>query len=290
MFCKGTLKFVGQAETVRRVKRGIQSLLDRFNGPVPKRPVIALALLLLLTGGWSTRAQSKRKGPVRQPQSEQSRSADQLARTREEFIKAAKEYKTSLEKLLVLYEGNARKAAERLVQAKELQSAGLISKRELEESEHQVAGAQSKIAEVRQQIASADTQIADTLVEAQAAELMAQAPPIPVGKLLTTTTYVRYNAPGAWYLSEAWKVQNFFLEKFKRPLPISAFGQSAVHDRWGLDHHNAMDVPINPDAPEGQALMIFLRNNGIPFSAFRMAIPGAATGPHIHVGRPSHKL
>ncbi|HEV7859428.1 MAG TPA: TolC family protein [Pyrinomonadaceae bacterium] len=251
---------------------------------------MGLLCLVLLTGGWPARAQSKKSGPTRQPQTEQSRAADQLARTREEFIKAAKDYKASLEKLLILYEGNARRAAKRLVQAKELQSAGLISQRELEESEHQVAGAQSKIAEVRQQIASADTQIADTLVEAQAAELMAQAPPLPVGKLLTTTTYIRYNAPGLWSLSEAWKVQSFFLGKFRRPLPISAFGQSAVHDRWGLDHHNAMDVPINPDAPEGQALMIFLRQSGIPFSAFRMAIPGAATGPHIHVGRPSHKL
>jgi hypothetical protein len=273
-----------------RVKRVIQSLLERFNGPASNREVVWLLLLLLLTGGWSARAQSKKREAIRRPQTEQAGAADQLARTREEFIRAAKEYKASLEKLLVLYEGNARKAAERLVQSKELQAAGLISKKELEESEHQVAAAQSKIAEVRQQVASADTEIADTLVEAQAAKLMAQAPPIPVGKLLTTTTYIRYNAPGAWYLSEAWKVQSFFLAKFRRPLPISAFGQSAVHDRWGLDHHNAMDVPINPDAPEGQALMSFLRSSGIPFSAFRMAIPGAATGPHIHVGRPSHKL
>lgn len=275
---------------MRRVRRVIQSLSDSFNGPAFDWRVVGLLCLLLSMGCWPTRAQSKKRGPTRQPETEQSRATDQLARTREEFVRAAKEYKASLEKLLVLYEGNARRAAERLDQAKELQSAGLISKRELEESEQRVAGAQSKISEVRQQIASADTQVADTLVEAQAAEMMAQAPPLPVGKLLTTTTYIRYNAPGAWSLSEAWKVQSFFLEKFRRPLPISAFGQSAVHDRWGLDHHNAMDVPINPDAPEGQALMLFLHSSGIPFSAFRMAIPGAATGPHIHVGRPSHKL
>ena len=45
----------------------------------------------------------------------------------------------------------------------------------------------------------------------------------------------------------------------------------------------------NPDGAEGQALMEFLRASGIPFSAFRMAIPGTATGPHIHIGQPSHR-
>ncbi len=46
-------------------------------------------------------------------------------------------------------------------------------------------------------------------------------------------------------------------------LPIAVFGQGAIHDRWRLDHHNAMDVSLNPDGPEGQALMEFLRGNGI---------------------------
>jgi hypothetical protein len=62
-----------------------------------------------------------------------------------------------------------------------------------------------------------------------------------------------------------------------------------LHNRWGLDHRNAMDVGISPDSVEGQALMEFLRANGIPFAAFRVAIPGSATGPHIHIGLPSHR-
>jgi len=67
------------------------------------------------------------------------------------------------------------------------------------------------------------------------------------------------------------------------------FGQGSIHDRWRLDHHNSMDVSLHPDGPEGQALLGYLRANGIPFLAFRQAIPGTATGPHIHVGRPSHR-
>ncbi|PYS58364.1 MAG: hypothetical protein DMF74_24035, partial [Acidobacteria bacterium] len=80
-----------------------------------------------------------------------------------------------------------------------------------------------------------------------------------------------------------------FQQTFKRPLPIAVFGQGAIHNQWHLDHRNAMDVSLNPDGPEGQALMDFMRRNGIPFSAFRAAIPGVATGPHIHIGSPSHR-
>ena len=29
---------------------------------------------------------------------------------------------------------------------------------------------------------------------------------------------------------------------------------------------------------------------GIPFLAFRGAVPGKATGPHIHIGFPSHRF
>jgi hypothetical protein len=67
------------------------------------------------------------------------------------------------------------------------------------------------------------------------------------------------------------------------------FGQGAIHNQWRLDHRNAMDISLRPDEPEGQALIDFLKRNGIPFSAFRTAIPGVATGPHIHIGMPSHR-
>src|SRR5215216_3530683 len=55
-------------------------------------------------------------------------------------------------------------------------------------------------------------------------------------------------APGKWTLAEATKVEKFFVSKFKRPLPLSAFGQSDLHTRWGLDHRNGMDVGLHPDS------------------------------------------
>jgi len=92
-----------------------------------------------------------------------------------------------------------------------------------------------------------------------------------------------------WSLADAKKVENFFFTKFGRPLPTSAFGQSEIHDRWGLDHRQGMDVGLHPDSEEGIALVNFLRTEKIPFLVFRHAIPGVATGPHIHIGRPSHR-
>ncbi len=96
-------------------------------------------------------------------------------------------------------------------------------------------------------------------------------------------------APGKWSLAEASKVEKFFVTKFGRPLPTTAFGQSDLHTRWGLDHRNGMDVGLHPDSVEGRALIEFLRAESIPFLVFRGPIPGVATGPHIHVGNRSSR-
>ncbi|HEU0253618.1 MAG TPA: hypothetical protein VFR12_11345 [Pyrinomonadaceae bacterium] len=95
--------------------------------------------------------------------------------------------------------------------------------------------------------------------------------------------------PRKWSLAEANKVKEFFLTRFNRPLPLSAFGQSDLHTRWGLDHRNGMDVNLHPDSVEGRALVAFLRAESIPFLVFRGPIPGVATGPHIHVGNRSSR-
>ena len=214
---------------------------------------------------------------------------DELGRLREEFIKATNEYKASLEKLRESYEKSVTGAEAELTKSQELFAAGLISRNKLEASEAELAQAKGKVAEVNQRMTGAEAQIADTVLEAEAEKTFARARPIPKGGLVSTTAMIRYNGAAVWSLSDAWKVQRFFLNAFKRPLPVAVFGQGAIHDRWRLDHHNAMDVSLHPDGPEGQALLGFLRASGIPFLAFRQAIPGTATGPHIHIGRPSHR-
>ncbi|HAF12844.1 MAG TPA: hypothetical protein DCK99_03915 [Blastocatellia bacterium] len=255
---------------------------------------VSTALVLFSVPFIPETAAAQKKSAVTRPKANptapnKTKPVDELTRLRHEFIQATKDYKGSLEKLLVINEKNVRKAEDRLTQSKELFAAGLISKNDFEGSERAVAEAKAKVTEVNQRIASADTQIADTLLEAEAETKLAKTKPIPKGGFVKTASFIRYNGGTAWALSDAWKVQRFFLDVFKKPLPIAVFGQGAIHDRWRLDHHNAMDVSLHPDGPEGQALLRFLRSNGIPFLAFRESIPGTATGPHIHIGRPSHR-
>lgn len=253
---------------------------------------VILSLLLMPM----TVAQKKRIGSklgtakkTNQSKTKQTKPADELTRLREEFIKATNDYKASLERLKESYEKSVRKAEDELTKSRELFAAGLISRKVVETGEAQLAQEKDKVAEVDRRMATADSQIADTLLEAEAETKLAKSKPLPKGGMIKTASFIRYNGGAAWTLSDAWKVQRFFLDAFKRPLPIAVFGQGSIHDRWRLDHHNAMDVSLHPDGPEGQALLGFLRANGIPFLAFREAIPGTATGPHIHVGRPSHR-
>jgi hypothetical protein len=246
--------------------------------------VVLVCLVLLLppiTSGQKKSTAARQKPKPTKP-------VDELTKLREEFVKAANEYKASLEKLRASYEKSVVKAEEELVKSTTLFAGGLISRNQLEADQREVAKAKDRVVEVNQRVANADTQIAQTLLEADAEKKMAKTR-IPRGGLIQTPTLIRFNGTGAWVLSDAWKVQRFFLESFKKPLPIAVFGQGPIHDRWRLDHRNSMDISLHPDGPEGQSLLGFLKMNGIPFLAFRGAIPGTATGPHIHIGRPSHR-
>lgn len=99
---------------------------------------------------------------------------------------------------------------------------------------------------------------------------------------------IKYSAD--WSLEKAEKIKDFFVKKFGHDLPVSAMGQTETHDKLGFDHHDAMDVALNPDSREGRTLIGYLRQMKIPFIAFRRRVEGAATGPHIHIGNPSQRV
>src|ERR1039458_8641117 len=86
------------------------------------------------------------------------------------------------------------------------------------------------------------------------------------------------------------RVEVAFEEHFGKKLPVSAVGETAVHRALGFDHRGRVDVALNPDQPEGAWLCQYLAQNHIPFFAFRQAVPGKATGAHIHIGPMSTKL
>ena len=92
-----------------------------------------------------------------------------------------------------------------------------------------------------------------------------------------------------WSLALLPTLDRYFAGRFHRPLPVSALGQTAVHDRLGFDHRNAIDIAVHPDTPEGRALMLYLRGQRIPFLAFRRAQAGVATGAHVHIGEASYR-
>jgi hypothetical protein len=81
-----------------------------------------------------------------------------------------------------------------------------------------------------------------------------------------------------------------FEKQFREPLPVSARGETAVHRALGFDHTGRVDVALTPDSAEGQWLRKYLEQRSIPYYAFRVAIPGKATAPHIHIGPASTRL
>jgi len=81
-----------------------------------------------------------------------------------------------------------------------------------------------------------------------------------------------------------------FEKQFHEPLPVSARGSTAVHRAMGFDHTGRIDVAIAPDSAEGVWLRKYLETKSIPYYAFRVAMAGKATAPHIHIGPGSTRI
>ena len=188
--------------------------------------------------------------------------------------------------VLPLQQAEVTRLSASLDQLRQLYDEGLIAKVELDKADADLKAAQTKVETTQNQIAN------DAKLAAEAKKLAATPKFKPLTKLtsLTIGSAVLGSIAGSWSLSNLSSVQQFFRQRFGKPLPTSSVGQSATHDRLGWDHRNSVDVGLNPDSPEGSALINYLQQAGIPFLAFRSAIPGVATGPHIHIGFPSHRI
>jgi hypothetical protein len=100
----------------------------------------------------------------------------------------------------------------------------------------------------------------------------------------------RYDGDGIFTTGTLSRVEMAFARQFGKPLPVSAMGETAVHRALGFDHRGRVDVAVHPDQPEGVWLREYLTENRIPYFAFRQAVPGKATGAHIHIGPMSTRL
>ena len=100
----------------------------------------------------------------------------------------------------------------------------------------------------------------------------------------------RFDGDGAFSMVAFSRVEFEYSKHFGKALPVSAMGDTAVHRSLGFDHRGRVDVAINPDQPEGHWLLEYLVQNRIPYFAFRHAVPGKATGAHIHIGPMSTRF
>jgi hypothetical protein len=234
-----------------------------------KRPALALILVLLaLTAPLAARGA---------PPSDARRD---LERARADVVATSRDYRASLDRLLPLREEAVRRAATALETRRRLLESGAVARREVEAAEAAVTAAQAELDATRRDIADAERLVAEAIAAATL-------PPPTPGQTTATATLIQHHGPAAWSLARVTPLQRFFTERFGRPLPISALGQTAIHDRLGFDHRNALDVAVHPDSPEGKALIAWLRREGISFLAFRGPVSGEATGAHVHIGEPS---
>ena len=189
-------------------------------------------------------------------------------------------------KLLASFEREQSRLRAVVIEKRKLYQDGAIEKAEVSEAERAFVAKLVQIQEARRSLTETDL----ALAEATMGDELERLPPVAVNEFSETERLSRFNGSSSWSLKEAPKVEKYFSQNFGHNLPISAYGQTRTHDRMGLDHRNAVDVALHPDSPEGRALIRHLRGSGIPFVAFKYAVPGAATGPHIHIGKPSVRM
>lgn len=237
-------------------------------------------VLLLLPGVGSANAQNKSGVSNSEP-----------TVTSFDLIKATREYKANTESLLQLQGEELNKSSLKVEQLRQLVADGLIAKNELQAAEESVAALQATVETARKKIADSEQMIAEIQSEElRRTQSVAQAGLVNKPRSFVRPTVLRYNGAAHWTITQLAGIQSFFNSTFGRSLPTSTVGQSATHNRLGWDHRNSVDIPLHPDSVEGKTLISFLQNQGIPFLAFRGAIPGVSTGAHIHIGRPSQRL
>ena len=238
--------------------------------------IIALLLCCVGTANAQTKPQLSKNEPL-------ASSAN--------LIEATREYKANSENLLQLQEDEIKKATQKLEQLRQLVADGLVAKNELSAAEDSLADLQATLEATRKKIGDSDQMIAEIQSEQlRKTESVAQAGLLNKPRSFVRPTVLRYNGAANWSIAHLAGIQNFFSSTFGHSLPTSTVGQSATHNRLGWDHRNAVDVGLHPDSVEGKMLISFLQTQGIPFLAFRGAIPGVSTGAHIHIGRPSQRL
>jgi hypothetical protein len=125
------------------------------------------------------------------------------------------------------------------------------------------------------------------LLELARAEQTMETTPESTGPL---PVWERFDGNGAFNALQFRRLEQAFAKQFGKALPVSANGETALHRSLGYDHRGRVDIALTPDSPEGTWLRQALEKEQVPYFAFRNALAGSATAPHIHIGPPSLRL
>ncbi|HEX8500313.1 MAG TPA: lytic transglycosylase domain-containing protein [Pyrinomonadaceae bacterium] len=126
-------------------------------------PRILLASLFVCAAATFAGAQVKSKSAKSAAKPAETAHAEppsDLQKFRQDFIKAAEEYRASLVELSASHESNLKRLTEKQEQLKGLYADGLISRNEYETSGSEIADARAKVEEMRAEIARADETLA----------------------------------------------------------------------------------------------------------------------------------
>jgi hypothetical protein len=190
------------------------------------------------------------------------------------------------QQLLTTYEQEQARLRIIVIKQRQLFRDGELSKSEVAETEQSLINVLASIQEVRRLLIQTEIAIAETEMKGESFDSAADVSNDVQAK---RPSYIETRRT-PWSIKEAPNIEKYFFDTFGHNLPVSALGQTATHDRLRFDHRDSMDVALHPDSVEGKALIAHLRRSGVPFIAFRTAAPGASTGAHIHIGRPSRRI
>jgi hypothetical protein len=223
------------------------------------------------------------------PRKELDKAEDQIADAEDAAYLRKTLYGSDLtdgqsEDMIIAADRRLARRTKALDEAQKLVTAGVASQLSLDtfRSELDLAVKERNLAETRAKLTHelAEMAKAEEVLAMHLAQQPSEAPKIAE----------RFDGNGIFSTSTFSRVESAFEKRFGKTLPVSAMGETAVHRSLGFDHRGRIDVALFPDAPEGVWLRDYLTHNQIPYFAFRQAVPGKATGAHIHIGPMSTRL
>jgi hypothetical protein len=214
------------------------------------------------------------------PAARAGKSPADLAR---DVARSMSDYRAALARSLPAYEAAADLAARTLDERHALHQAGQLGASDVQEAERAWRAAVRELAEHRAAMAEADRIVFTATLH----ERLARLDPLPRNGYEDVHGFIRFNGRAPWAPGMLPTIAAAFKKVFGRGMDVSAYGQTPLHTRLGLDHRNAVDVAVHPDSSEGRWLVAYLRDAGISFIGVRDAVAGSSTGPHVHIGSPS---